>query len=172
MGNKAKEADETGKVRLQVTLCPSVALSLARHAKELDRSQAWVAAWALRVALDDPKSVSTWILKRLKRPGAFQEWKSSEASEEIRLQMRVEAGTAKELELASIVLNQSPLKLAGLLIGYSLEDEALALAFLKTWPGKMLRRLVRGDEDLETHDDLSDVSARNERECDDVTKEE
>ena len=170
MAKKAKEPDELEKVRLQVTLCPAVASSLARHASELDRSQAWVAAWALRVALDDPKSVSTWILKRLKKPTAFQEWNSSGTSDEIRLQMRVDAGTAKELELASTVLNQSPLKLAGLLIGYALEDEALALAILKTWPGKMIRRLVRGDEDLEANDDLNDVNVKDEGKCDDDNK--
>jgi len=56
------------------------------------------------------------------------------------------------------------------LIGYALEDEALALAILKTWPGKMIRRLVRGDEDLEANDDLNDVNVKDEGKCDDDNK--
>lgn len=165
MAKKSTAGAEPERVRLQVTLCRSLAADLARHASELDRSQAWLSAWALRITLDDPVAFTQWMLKRLKKPTAYQKWQPTEEGNEIRLQIRVEPDTAKRLELAAIALNQSPFKLAGLMIDHALEDSEFALKILKTWPGKWLRELVRGKEDLRSHD--LDDSAEPERGNDD-----
>jgi hypothetical protein len=145
----AKEAE---KVRLQVALCSSLAKDLARHAEELCWSQSWVAGWAVRCALDDPASFAKWMERRLKEAAKHQKWKPTAGEKETRLQLRVEPETARRLELAAVALNQSPLKLGGLMIEHTLDDSSAALWLLKTQLGKFLRRVIRGPEDPEAQD--------------------
>lgn len=136
------------KVRLQVGLCRAVAADLERHSRELDRSQSWLGSFAVRCALDDIPSFVRWIENRLKNVTSHQMWKSATgANSEIRLQLRLESETALRLELAAITLNQSPLKLAGLMIEHTLDDSRLSLAMLKTPVGKWLRKQFRGKDD-------------------------
>ena len=65
---------------------------------------------------------------------------------ETRLQLRVEPTVLEAIELIATALNPSSIKLAGLMVEHSL-DEDLILKIMKTWPGKLLRKAWRGKED-------------------------
>lgn len=144
----ARPEAENDKVRLQVGLCRPVAAELEQHARELELSQSWVGSWAVRCTLDDIPAFVAWIGKRLTNSASNQKWKpTTETEGEMRLQLRLERETAMRLELAATALNQSPVKLAGLMIEHTLDDSKLALVMLKTRGGKLLRKMFRGKED-------------------------
>ena len=145
MTQKAAGKSKEDRVRFQVTLCPPVAAAVERNAKELDRSQAWLIAWALGCALDSPSLLAKWIEDRLKHPEKHQEWKSiCDTDGEARLQVRILQQTMERLELAAAVLNHSPQKLAALMIQNIIEDSRGALWLMKTGFGKTLRHMCVG----------------------------
>jgi len=143
------------KVRLQIVLCKSVAQQLEKEARELDRSQAWVAGWTIASTLNDKYSFSNWLYRRLNDPEKYQKWANTGANrEETRIQLRLDTEKAAELELIATAMNQSPLKLAGLMIEHGMDAFAPSFRVLKTTPGKVIRRWVRGKEDETKYDDV------------------
>lgn len=154
---------EPVKVRLQVVICPKVAGILEGHAKGLDRSQAWVAGWAISNTLRDPGDFGAWLIRRMKTAAKHQHWTEVRpGGGDIRIQLRLDQQVVTELELVANAWNQSPLKLAGLMIEFAMEAFAHALNALKTNLGMSLRAWVQGPEDAVKYDiDETSESAMN-----------
>lgn len=146
--------NDAAKVRLQVVICPKVAAVLEKHATELDRSQAWIAGWAISNTLRDRGGFGLWLTKRIKAASKNQHWTETRPDgAENRIQLRVERNLAAELELVANALNQSPLKLGGLVIEFAMDEYRPALETLKTPIGKTLRKWVQGPEDAVKYDE-------------------
>lgn len=150
----ATEKQDAARVRFQLTLCLKVAALVEKHAREMQRSQAWLCCWAIRVTLDEPGNFAKWLTKRLKAPKRHQAWAETQEDEpETRLQLRMSAETLADLESTATALNQSPIRLAGLMVNHALEQYPLVLKFMKSGMGKFMRRVVRGSEDERIADD-------------------
>ena len=150
-----KNGDQDGKdqVRLQIVVCEEVARKVEKEAQELERSQAWIAGWAIRNTLRHKDIFSDFVVKRIKRAKLFQRWASqADTGKESRLTLRMDRDVVDELETIAVALNQSPLKLAGLMIENALEEFGPSLWAMKTTPGKFMRWLVQVDEDFEKYD--------------------
>lgn len=154
MAKAENSSGDEEKVRLQIVLCKSVAEDLARHARELSRSQSWVAGWAIKSTLDDKGTFVHWIAGRIKKAAKCQAWAIAASENEARLQLRIERSSVEDLETVAMALNQSPLKLAGLMIEHGLDSFAQSLALMKTPPGKLIRRLFKGPETYKNYDDV------------------
>jgi hypothetical protein len=149
------------KSRLQVVLCPMVATNLERHAKELDRSQAWIAGWAISNTLRDRGAFGEWMIKRMKSAAKNQQWSEVRPEGgETRVQLRVEQSLASELDVVATALNQSPLKLAGLMIEFAMDEYAPSLSTLKTSFGKMVRSWVQGEDESVKYDEVDEATAK------------
>lgn len=147
------KTDGGEQVRLQLLLYGKLSEQLAKHAKELDRSQAWVASWAIGSGLDTRDEFAAWLGKRIRRPEKCQQWAEVTATVgQSRLQLKVDASMSAELNAMAAAMNHAPLKLAGLLIEYSFETLKPSLFIMKSEVGKFVRRKVRGPEDFTTHD--------------------
>jgi hypothetical protein len=141
------------QVRLQLLLYGKLSEQLARHAEELERSQAWVANWAIGSGLDTRDEFAKWLGKRIRHPEKYQKWAEVTATVgQSRLQLKVDASMSAELNAMAAAMNHAPLKLAGLLIEYSFEALKPSLVMMKTNLGKFVRRKIRGPEDFTTHD--------------------
>ena len=151
---------DSERVRLQVVLCESLASKVEQQAEELQHSQCWVAGWSIGLALDDKAGFARWVSKRIQSPKDFPSWLGCAGTlNEQRLQLRIEKAVADELDSIAGALNQSPAKLAGLMIQFGIEEYALTFKLRKTKLAKGIRRLLHGKEDATKFDDTKEQSA-------------
>lgn len=154
---QATSTSEEKKVRLQIVLCNEVASKVERHAKELDVSQAWVAGWAIGITLSNKSDFWGWLGERIQKPMQHNEWIDGGAkNSEQRLQLKIEKAQADELEQIAAAMNQSPLKLAGLMIQHGVENFELTLRLRKTNFVKNFREAWYGKQDKAKFDDTAE----------------
>lgn len=151
-GTMQSSQDKSERVRMQIPLSAKVAELLGTHAAEMDRSQAWLASWALGIGEDFRDEVGKLMTKRLVSPKRYQDRVLKNEEGEIRLQVRVHKATADWLAEAAEVTHSSPGKFAALVIDVVLENNPLVLAFMKSPPGRVVRRWLNGDEDFTVAD--------------------
>ncbi len=159
---RASESDsgEGERVRLQVVLCESLASKVEQQAEELQHSLCWVAGFSIGLALKDKAGFTKWVSKRIQSPKDFASWSGPAGTlNEQRLQLRIEKAVADELDSIAGVMNQSPAKLAGLMIQFGIDEYALTFKLRKTKAVKAINKFLYGPGDLTKFDDTNEQSA-------------
>lgn len=140
-------ADEHELLRLQIPVSKALADAIAKIATELERSQTWVASKLLRVAILDLEVVGGWLRRRAIGSGEVRRmgWLQMGDSSELRLQVPVEPKVLRQIEALASRLNQTPVRMAALLLDFAIDDNRFMLRAFSTKFGKVLSDWLWGD---------------------------
>jgi hypothetical protein len=135
---------EQHDIKLQIPVSRELADELARWAKEMEWTQGRLAAVLLEFGSDDRAKIGKWLTKRVAActgPGLGPGWLQKGNNSEVRLQVAVSQKVAWRLEKLATALNQTTVRVAALLIDFTLCDERWVLTLLKSKFGKALWKL-------------------------------
>lgn len=132
--------DASEQVRLQIPVSKALGEAISKIAEELERSQTWVAGKLLRVAMSDLEVVGGWLRRRAIGHGEARRmgWLQMGDSSEMRLQVPVSPELLKSIEELAARLNHTPVRMAALLLDFSIDDNRFLLKVFSTKLGKML----------------------------------
>lgn len=138
-----KPPPELGKLQIPVTR--ELADELARWAQRMELTQANLCKALLSFAMDDLSNIGEWL--KIRAAGKRPKWMKGgwlQRGEIIgaRLQVPVPNELLERIESLAERLNQSPKKLAALLLDFSLADEKWGMRFLTTRVGRELLTLL------------------------------
>jgi hypothetical protein len=149
-----KPSSEPEIVKLQIPVSRELADQLAVHAMELDYTQARLCKVLLGWAVKDTSRIAKWLTIRLiqKRPkGAKLGWLQLSDQSAVRLQVPIQAKVAHEIEAIASNLNHTTVRMAALLLDFTMADDDLLLRLLASPSGKVItKKLGRPTEKYES----------------------
>lgn len=149
-----KSPPEPEFVKLQIPVSRELAEELAAHAKELEYTQARVCKVLLNWGVKDRQRIAKWLEIRMtgRRPkGVKPGWLQLSDSSAVRLQVPVPQEIVDRLEEIAADLNHTTVRMAALVIDFTLADDRFLLKFLATRPVKYItRKLGRPIEEYES----------------------
>lgn len=126
-------------VKLQIPVSRELADELARWAKKMEYTQAHLCKVLLDFAMDDMEKIGEWLSIRAigkRKKGIRKGWLQQGNSSEVRLQVPIPAKLAARLEELADRLNHTTVRMAALLIDFSLVDQEWGMRFVSTRLGK------------------------------------
>lgn len=130
---------ESELTKLQIPVTQELANELASWARKMEVTQAILCKALLSFAMDDLANIGDWFKVRSigKRPKWIKSgWLQRGDTSATRLQVPIPAELAQRIEELALRLNHSQVRLAALLLDFSLADEKWGMRFLSTWMGK------------------------------------
>jgi hypothetical protein len=141
-----KSSEKAGdSAKLQIPVSRELADELARWAQKMQLTQANMCKALLAFAMDDLHNIGEWLKIRAigKRPKWMKaSWLQNSDNAGPRLQVLIPVELVSQIEELSNRLNQSSVKLAALLLDFSLADEKWAMRFLTTRAGHAFMALL------------------------------
>lgn len=141
--SKAKHVIEFTKLQIPVT--QELADELTRWARKMELTQANLCKGLLSFAMDDLPNIGDWLRVRAvgKRPKWIKSgWLQDSDNPGPRLQVSIPLELATRIDELAMRLNQSPVKLAALLLDFSLADEKWGMRFLTTRVGREVMSIL------------------------------
>lgn len=139
-------------VRFQVPVTEDVATAIDRLAKGLDRSSAWLSVELLEISLEEREKFAEWIalafvgkayevIKGL----AGRPKRQAPSEKEVRLQLSVSPELVEKLTKLANQLQQSPVKVAGMLLSSAVHHHEPFIEFVTTkWVKAAVKRIKGG----------------------------
>lgn len=139
-------------VRFQVPVTEDVATAIDRLAKGLERSSAWLSVELLEISLEEREKFAEWValafvgkayevIKTL----AGRPKRQAPSAKEVRLQLSISPELVGRLTKLAEQLQQSPVKVAGMLISSAVHHHEPFIELLTTrWVKAAVKRIKGG----------------------------